>query len=122
MPLKLLRKDKRYGKHTCKYPRCKCSVNSVELALAGDTTALRLCMERILPTRKELPIALELPVVNSASDALIAMTAILEAVADAMITPSEGKALTDLVTQFAKVLEVSALESRIVTLENIVSK
>jgi hypothetical protein len=34
---------------------------AIELALAGDTTALRLCLERILPARKDRPIRLQIP-------------------------------------------------------------
>jgi Family of unknown function (DUF5681) len=34
---------------------------AIDLALAGDTTALRLCLERILPPRKSRKVALELP-------------------------------------------------------------
>lgn len=34
---------------------------AVELALAGDTTALRLCLERIAPPRKDAPVKVELP-------------------------------------------------------------
>jgi hypothetical protein len=34
---------------------------AIERALEGDTTSLRLCMERIYPARKSLPIALALP-------------------------------------------------------------
>lgn len=42
---------------------------AVELALEGDTTALRLCLERILPARKEAAlIPLDLPQVEGAAD------------------------------------------------------
>jgi len=34
---------------------------AIELALAGDTTALRLCLDRILPPRCERPTSFELP-------------------------------------------------------------
>jgi hypothetical protein len=39
---------------------------AVELALAGDTLALRLCLDRILPPRRDRPIAFRLPPVGSA--------------------------------------------------------
>src|SRR3954464_4414789 len=41
---------------------------AVELALEGDTVALRLCLDRILPVRKDRPIQFELPAIQSAGD------------------------------------------------------
>jgi hypothetical protein len=37
------------------------SRKAVELALQGDTTALRLCLERIAPPRKDAPVTFDLP-------------------------------------------------------------
>jgi hypothetical protein len=34
---------------------------AVETAKEGDTTALRLCLERILPPRKDRPVSFSLP-------------------------------------------------------------
>jgi hypothetical protein len=34
---------------------------AVEMALGGDTTALRLCLERLVPPRKDKAIAITLP-------------------------------------------------------------
>lgn len=39
---------------------------AVDLALDGDTTALRLCMERIAPPRKDSPVSFALPPMKSA--------------------------------------------------------
>jgi hypothetical protein len=41
---------------------------AIELALAGDPTALRLCLDRILPPRRERPITFKLPALHSAAD------------------------------------------------------
>ena len=66
---------------------------AVEMALAGDTTALRLCLDRILPPRRERPVNFKLPNLQKPTDAAGAMAAITGAVAAAEITPSEaGKA------------------------------
>jgi hypothetical protein len=43
---------------------------AVEMALAGDTTALRLVLERICPPRKERPVAFTLPTLETPADAL----------------------------------------------------
>jgi hypothetical protein len=54
---------------------------AVDLALAGDTTALRLCLERIAPPRKDTPVLFDLPPMESAHDAAVASQAVLAAVA-----------------------------------------
>jgi uncharacterized protein DUF5681 len=59
---------------------------AVEMALAGDTTAMRLCLDRILPPRRERLINLKLPPLRSPADAAAAMAAITAAVATADIT------------------------------------
>jgi hypothetical protein len=43
--------------------------NAVELASAGDIAALRLCLDRILPLRRERPVRFKLPRLLSATDA-----------------------------------------------------
>jgi hypothetical protein len=70
---------------------------AIELALAGDTTALRLCLERVVPPRKDRPISLGLPVINSADDASQAMCVVLAAVGKGRITPSEATILSALI-------------------------
>ena len=42
---------------------------AIEKALAGDGVALRLCLERVLPARKERPISFSMPAIASADDA-----------------------------------------------------
>ena len=70
---------------------------AVELALAGDVTALRLCLERVVPPRKDRAVAFDLPAVVKADDAAQALGAVLAAVADDTITPSEAVALAGLI-------------------------
>ena len=91
---------------------------AVELALGGDVTALRLCLERILPARKEAALApIDLPRVEGAADLPQLTTAILDAVAAGRITPGEGQALAALANAHAKTLEIAELEQRITALE-----
>ena len=66
----------------------------IELALLGDRAALRLCLNRIAPPRREPPIDLDLPAINSRADLLAALTAITEAVAADTLTSSQAAALT----------------------------
>jgi hypothetical protein len=90
---------------------------AVEKALEGDTVALRLCLERILPARRDRPVRLALPTLTNAKDAAAAMAAITAAVADAEVTAGEAADLSALVAGFVKALETNALEARIAALE-----
>jgi len=63
---------------------------AVKLALAGDTVALRLCLDRILSPRRERPVRFKLPELASAADASKAMEAITVAVARGELTPAEA--------------------------------
>lgn len=71
----------------------------IELAATGEPMALKLCMERIVPPRKELPVQFQLPPLNSGADLTAAMVAILKGV-------SEGKILLSQAMEFAKLLEM----------------
>ena len=68
------------------------SHKAVEMALAGDTVALRLCFERLAPPRKDAPVQFPLPRMNSAHDAAQAAAAVLEAVSTGDLTPKRGSA------------------------------
>lgn len=94
---------------------------AIELALDGDTTALRLCMERIAPPRKDSPVQFELPLMKSTKDAAETAQAVLQAVAEGVITPIEGASVMSLVESYRRVLELSEYESRIKALERAVS-
>ena len=73
---------------------------AVEMALSGDATALRLCLERILPVRRERPVSFELPKLERAADAVKATAAIVQAVSAGDLTPSEAGELSKLVDGF----------------------
>ncbi|WP_373089757.1 hypothetical protein [Sneathiella sp.] len=90
---------------------------AVELALAGDVTALRLCLERIAPPRKDSPVRFDLPPMEGAQSAASAMGAILASVASGDLTPSEASGLAGLVEGYRKALETTELETRLKALE-----
>ena len=94
------------------------SRKAVELALAGDTVALRLCLERVAPPRKDLPISFPLPTMASAKDAAAAAGAVLQAVASGELTPNEAAQIMGLVDSYRRTLEITELEARVVALEN----
>jgi hypothetical protein len=90
---------------------------AVELALAGDTTALRLCLDRILPPLRERPMRLSLPLLSTPGDAAGAMAVITNAVAEGMITLGEAAELAKLVQSFIAAIEVNEFDQRLRALE-----
>ncbi len=52
---------------------------AIDLALSGDTTALRLCLERIAPPRKDAPVSIDLPAMTNAAEAASAASGVLSA-------------------------------------------
>lgn len=90
---------------------------AIDKALEGDVTALRLCIDRIAPVRKDAPVSFELPEIETAEDAANAARAILKAVAEGEITPLEAATVMSVVEQFRRTLETTEIEQRIAALE-----
>lgn len=90
---------------------------AVEMALNGDSAAMRLCLERVYPARKDLPVAFDLPEMTGAESAAHAMGALLEGVSNGELSPSEAATLSGLVEGYRKALETMELEARISALE-----
>lgn len=90
---------------------------AVELAKSGDMAAIRLVLERILPPRKDRPIELEIPHMESIADVVTAQGAIVQAVGCGDITPSEGQAICAMLEQYRRTIETAELEKRITQLE-----
>jgi hypothetical protein len=90
---------------------------AIDLALKGDTTALRLCLERICPPRKERLIDLALPLITEARHASVALTSILSGVAEGRVTPGEAESLARTVEIHARIIETEDLARRLDELE-----
>lgn len=90
---------------------------AIEKALEGDTTAMRLCLDRLAPPRKDVPVSFELPPIKSAEDAVVASSALLAAVASGEVTPDEAGRVMALLTSHKNLVETGDLESRIAALE-----
>ena len=88
-----------------------------DLAKQGDPTALKLCISRLIPVRRERAIKLALPPIEGAQDTLRAIGTVLEAVGSAEITPAEGTAVAKLLEVHRTTFEIVELEQRIERLE-----
>jgi uncharacterized protein DUF5681 len=90
---------------------------AVELALEGEASALRLCLERIIPPRRARPVKLDLPSVRGAADLAATMAAITTAAGKGMITPGDAAELARVVEIFVRAVETSDFERRLRELE-----
>ena len=89
----------------------------VNMALAGDATAIKLCLSRILPVKREKTIQLDLGPLEGSQDSLRAIATVLEAVGDGALTPSEGASITRLLEAYRQAFEIETLENRLEALE-----
>lgn len=90
---------------------------AVELALAGDSMALRLCLDRLAPPRRDSPVQFAMPRMASAYDAAEAAGAVLQAASNGELTPIEAMQIMGLVDIYRRTLEVTELEARVAALE-----
>lgn len=90
---------------------------AIELAKAGDITAIRLCMDRMCPPRKDRHVSLAVPSITSAADAVSAASALLQAVANGEITPTEAAEVGKLIDGYVRALEATEFEKRLTRLE-----
>jgi len=88
----------------------------VELALDGDRTSLKLCVERLVP-RCPRAVALDLPPIASAADLAPAIAAIAQGVAAGALTPYDGAELARIVDAYAHAAEFAAFERRLSAVE-----
>ena len=91
---------------------------AVELALVGDPTAMKLCIERILPPCRERSVKFELPPIESAADIAPAMKAVTSALAGGEITPGEASTIAAVVDTFVRAIETSDFDRRLQELED----
>ena len=90
---------------------------AIQMAKAGDATAMRLCLERIFPLRKGRPVPFALPSVEGVKDIPEAGAAILRAVADGTLSPDEASAIMGVVSAYRQSVEASEIVARLEKLE-----
>lgn len=89
----------------------------IELAKAGDSIALRLCMERLVPPRKERAVFFDMPKLETAADCVPVMGAIMGAVGAGDITPTEAAGLGKILEGYMRAVEITDLAARLAKLE-----
>jgi hypothetical protein len=89
----------------------------LEAAKGGDMQAARIILDRICPPRKERPISCKLPKLEDSRDLVAGISAVIAAVANGELTPSEGQALASLIETQRRTLETEGIEQRLMALE-----
>jgi Family of unknown function (DUF5681) len=92
---------------------------AIELAKSGDVPALRICLDRILPPRKDRPVWFKLPKIESDKDVVHAISTVLASVAAGEITPADASEVTKLLDAYVKAFEAVALAERVERLEKV---
>ena len=90
---------------------------AVEMALDGDPTAMRLCMERLLPPCRERTVEFSLPPIAgtrngetsgpSPREVAWTMDAVTAALAQGEITPGEAEKIAGVVDTFVRAIETT---------------
>jgi len=90
----------------------------IEKGSGGDTNALRFCLERLVPARREQRVTFDLPSkIETAADAAKASSAVLTECAAGNLSPNEAATIMALISSHVRVLEVAEIEGRLAALE-----
>ncbi|MDM8545171.1 DUF5681 domain-containing protein [Candidatus Venteria ishoeyi] len=88
---------------------------AVKMALEGDTAALKLCLDRLIPPMKTAPVNIPGLAVGSLAER---GAAVLDALGGGEIEPAQGAVLLSALQSQARIVEVSEIIERLEVLEN----
>lgn len=89
----------------------------VGMASKGELAALRMCLDRVAPPRRERLVEFDLPPVDSAEDAQRASSALLSAIAGGEMSPYEGQHVMAMLVAHKTIVEAGDIERRLTALE-----
>lgn len=87
-------------------------------AINGNVTALRLCVERLVPVSRERVVPLQIEASHTAFDVSQAWQTLFDAIAAGRLTPGEALKFVAMFENRRKAIETADLEERIEELEN----
>lgn len=95
----------------------------IDHAKKGSPMAMRLCMERITPPIKSVPINhCDLPEVNSLTDCVEVQRSLINLVSKGDMLPHEAEFISSMVEKYMKTLEVYDIDKRLKALEESASE
>jgi hypothetical protein len=87
------------------------------LAFQGNPTAMRLCMERIMPARRQRALHFKLPSTKTLADVAEASESVLSDVARGKLTPAEGQTVSGMLDGRRHMIETQELDQRLRAVE-----
>ena len=89
----------------------------VSAARGGDLGAAGILLSRVWPARKGRPVTFGIPRLETAGDVVGALTAVVQAVANGILTPDEGQAVATMLEMHRKAIDTTEIEARLAALE-----
>ena len=90
---------------------------AIEALLEGDTTALRLCLERLAPPAKSHRVSIDLPKLEVPQDLIAALSKVIEAMGAGELAPDEAAIVCGVLEAKRKAIEMVEFERRLAALE-----
>ena len=89
----------------------------VDLALEGDTSAIKICLDKVIPNIKPTDEPVSIAEFSEAADLTAKGELVMAAVADGELTPDQGSSLQSIIAAQGRILEVNDLAERVAALE-----
>jgi Family of unknown function (DUF5681) len=89
----------------------------IVMAMQGDTKAMQLCIDRIVPTRRELPVRIGTLPTRTAAELDVASETLTQKVTAGELTPTQGQAFAAMLDQRRQVIETQNLDQRLRAVE-----
>lgn len=116
-------KDKRTALREMLQPHAKELMDvAVGMAKLGDTAALKLCLDRLMPPIREERIRVTVPPIKGPDDFPVVQASILASVAAGELLPSEGQALSALVEAQRRAHETTAMAKQLADIQDVLNK
>jgi uncharacterized protein DUF5681 len=114
-------RDKRTAMRELLVPHAEALVaKAVELALSGDSTALRICIDRLIPAAKAKDDPVSLP---SLTDSLAHNSReVIKALAIGELTPEEAATVLQALASQVRIIEADEIDKRLTALEQAAGK
>ena len=87
------------------------------MAIQGDTAAMKLCMDRILPVHREMPVKFGKLPTATAAEVSESTQKVLQAYAAGKLSMGQALAMSDLLEKRRRAIETEGLDERLRKLE-----
>lgn len=87
------------------------------LALEGDTAAMKMVLDRVLPTLRPVSAAVQIPGAQSGDSLSATASAVLEAITSGQLPPDVGATIMASIAATARAVEIGEISRRLELLE-----